>query len=126
MQYDFLGGVFKIYTPGIYLFAHKHIRLCKHIGSVGLDCSVWNSDLARPIHALSYKSNKSNVTLIVEVVSLHHSQCILCHNRNTKSLLSLAVNLCFTNTSWYGIQISLVAQLTPLKFEDICVLYRFT
>ena len=48
----------------------SHMRLRKPTGSLVLDRSIRDGDLARGIHALLYESKQSDATLIVGIVVL--------------------------------------------------------
>ena len=48
----------------------SHMRLRTPTGSLVLDRSIRDGDLARGIHALQYESKQSDATLIVGIVSL--------------------------------------------------------
>ena len=48
----------------------SHMRLRKPTGSLVLDRSIRDGDLARSIHALPSKSKQSNAALIVGIVPL--------------------------------------------------------
>ena len=63
-------GIHSRNSAGKFELVYSHMRLRKPTGSLVLDPSIRDGDLARGIFALPSKSNQSNAAFIVDIVPL--------------------------------------------------------